>query len=154
MYAATQVSQERVVALKVSSADAIAVDSVRERVCRSARPASALGNAHIIPLFEAGEAGGSMFVAMRFVDGPTLADRMARGDLTGHEVLDILTPSAAALDAAHAARLVHGDIKPSNVLLASDGSPYLTDFGMTTGGSQRRRSRGRMPRPSRSRARR
>ena len=98
-----------------------------------------------------------MFVAMQFVDGPTLADRMERGDLSGHEVLDILAPVAAALDAAHASRLVHGDIKPSNILLTGDGHPYVTDFGMTTGAPQaeaaaRPRRGGRTPRPSSSTA--
>jgi tRNA A-37 threonylcarbamoyl transferase component Bud32 len=134
VYEATRLSFGLRVALKIVPATgALESHEAREHARRAARRASALEHEHIITVFEDGDAGAWMFIAMRFVDGPTLADRIGRGDLDVRESLRILGATAAALDAAHEAGLVHGDVKPSNILLTAEGHPYLTDFGMAGG---------------------
>lgn len=135
VYRATQLSAERPVALKVLPTT-VASDTVRDRIRRAARHATALDHDHIIPVYEAGEAGDLMFVAMLLVEGVTLADRIDDRDLPGREALSILAAIASGLDAAHGSRLAHGDIKPSNILLREDGHAYLADFGMTTSASR------------------
>jgi serine/threonine-protein kinase len=131
VYEATDLSLQRRVALKVAPATGeLAGYEARARVRHAALQASALGHEHVIPVFDAGDAGAWMFVAMLLVDGATLSERIDDGDLTVREYLRVLRAIAAALDAAHEAGLVHGDVKPSNILLTAAGHPYLTDFGM------------------------
>jgi serine/threonine-protein kinase len=67
---------------------------------------------------------------MRVVDGQTLADRVRSDGMSARQALALLAPIASALDVAHAARLVHRDVKPQNILLTSSGHPYLADFGV------------------------
>ena len=133
VYRATQLSLDRPVALKVLSSTLVGNRMFRERFRREGRHAALLDHPNIIPVYEAGESNGLMFIAMRLVDGPTLADLIGRGELSGRETLRILGLIASALDAAHAAHLVHRDVKPQNVLLTGAGHPYLADFGVTKG---------------------
>jgi serine/threonine protein kinase len=133
VYRATQLSLERRVALKVFSATLVGDQRLRERFRLEGRHAAALNHPNIIPVYEAGESNGLMFIAMRFVDGPTLADMIMQQALSGRETLRVLEAIASALDAAHEAGLIHRDIKPHNVLLTSGGHPYLADFGITKG---------------------
>jgi hypothetical protein len=74
-----------------------------------------------------------MFIAMRLVDGPSLADLIDTNSISGREALRVVGAIASALDAAHDAGLVHRDIKPQNILLTRAGHPYLADFGITKG---------------------
>ena len=83
-----------------------------------------------MPVFESGEARGLLYIAMRLVEGDTLAERMAAG-LTARETVTLLAPIAAALDAAHAAGLIHRDVKPQNILIGEGGRPFLADFGVS-----------------------
>lgn len=133
VYRATQLSLERPVALKVLSSTLVGNRSFRERFRREGRHAAALEHPNIIPVYEAGESNGLMFIAMRLVDGPTLADLMHKQAVSGRETLRIIGAIASALDAAHDAGLVHRDVKPQNILLTSGGHPYLADFGITKG---------------------
>jgi serine/threonine protein kinase len=133
VYQATQLAVQRQVALKVMPTADIGNRTLRERIRRAGRHATTLGHPHIIPVYEAGEANELMFIAMQLVTGPTLAAQIDDRALSGHEALRILAAIASALDAAHASRLVHGDVKPSNILLTQHGHPFLADFGMTTG---------------------
>ncbi|MBJ7469868.1 MAG: protein kinase [Solirubrobacteraceae bacterium] len=133
VYRATQMSLDRPVALKVLSSTLVGNRTFRERFRREGRHAAALDHPNIIPVYEAGESNGLMFIAMRLVDGPSLADIIERGQLTGNAALGILRAIASALDAAHEAGLVHRDIKPQNMLLTPGGHPYLADFGITKG---------------------
>jgi predicted Ser/Thr protein kinase len=133
VYRATQLSLERRVALKVLSTTLVGNQRFRERFRLEGRHAAALDHPNIIPVYEAGESNGLMFIAMRFVDGPTLADMIIQQALSARETLRILGAIASALDAAHDSGLIHRDVKPHNILMTGGGHPYLADFGITKG---------------------
>ncbi len=129
----------RLVALKVL-APALAGDGEsRQRFIRESRAAAAVDDPHIIPVFEAGETpAGALFIAMRFVPGGDVYSLIRRtGPLSASRAAAIVSPVASALDAAHAAGLVHRDVKPANMLLDTrPGRPdhvYLSDFGLSKG---------------------
>jgi serine/threonine-protein kinase len=146
VYRALDVNLDRWVALKILAPEIGRDSSFRQRFIFESRAAAAVDHPHIIPVFEAGEAGGVLFIAMRYVGGGdvrTLARRL--GPLDPARVASIIAQVASALDAAHAVGLVHRDVKPANMLLgvvAGGGHPdhvYLSDFGlskqaMATGG--------------------
>ncbi len=129
---------QRRVALKILS-PALAPDGAfRQRFIRESRAAAAVDDPHIIPVFEAGEAEGALFIAMRYVPGGDARTMMRQARaLTPDRALAIISPVASALDAAHAAGLVHRDVKPENMLIdARPGRPdhvYLSDFGLSKG---------------------
>jgi hypothetical protein len=131
VYRATQISLDRPVALKVLSSSLDGDRVFRERFEREGRHVAALDHPNIVPVYEAAEADGRMFIAMKLVDGRTLADRIDCGDLGPAEALRILAQIGSALDAAHAAGFVHRDVKPQNILVSESGHPYLADFGVT-----------------------
>ena len=137
VYRATQANLGRKVALKVLSPDLVDEEAFRQRFVRESQMAAAIDHPNIIPIYEAGEVEGTTFLAMRFVDGTDLATRIRGGPLEPRVVVSVLAQVAGALDASHAAGLVHRDVKPANLLLASGHSVdradhvYLTDFGLT-----------------------
>ena len=95
-----------------------------------------LDHANVIPIYEAGEAGGSLFIAMRYVEGLDLKTLLRDGPLPVGRALALIAQVAGALDTAHAHGLVHGDVKPSNVLIDERGHAYLADFGLTRVGDE------------------
>jgi serine/threonine-protein kinase len=125
----------RRVAVKVL-APALGSDaSFRKRFIRESRAAAAVDDPHIVPVYEAGESGGVLFIAMRYVPGHDVGTLLAeRGPLPSAQVAAIISQVASALDAAHASGLVHRDVKPANMLLdVHPGRPdhvYLSDFGL------------------------
>src|ERR1700751_1246275 len=128
----------RQVALKILSPALAADEEFRRRFIRESRSAAAVDDPHIIPGFEAGDANGVLFIAMRYVpsgDAGTLVRRL--GPLPIARAAAIISGVASALDAAHAAGLVHRDVKPANMLVdVRPGRPdhvYLSDFGLTKG---------------------
>ena len=126
----------RVVAVKVLAPGLAADAGFRARFLRESRMAAAVDDPHIIPVFEAGEAGGVLFLAMRYVPGSDVRILVRReGPLSAGRAAGIISAAASALDAAHAAGLVHRDVKPANMLLdARAGRPdhvYLSDFGLS-----------------------
>jgi serine/threonine protein kinase/WD40 repeat protein len=128
----------RVVALKVLAPVLAEDEGFRQRFIRESRAAAAVDDPHIIPVHEAGEAGGVLFIAMRFVAGGDVRSMLRRsGPMPTMRTAAIISPVAAALDAAHAAGLIHRDVKPANMLLdARPGRPdhvYLSDFGLAKG---------------------
>ncbi|HEY7961044.1 MAG TPA: serine/threonine-protein kinase [Solirubrobacteraceae bacterium] len=133
VYRATQLSLERVVALKVLTAELSADPDFRERFRREGLLQAALDHPHIVTVYEAGEADDRLFLAMRMVEGPTLKDLILRRQLDDRRTLRLLTQVAEALDAAHAKGLIHRDVKPQNVLVGAGDHAYLADFGLTKG---------------------
>jgi len=134
---------ERTVALKILAPALAADEAFRQRFIRESRAAAAVDDPHIIPVFEAGEASGVLFIAMRYVRGGDVRSLVSRfGPLPPGRVAEIVSQVASALDAAHGRGLVHRDVKPANMLLdASSGSGrpdhvYLSDFGLSKGSLQ------------------
>jgi serine/threonine-protein kinase len=121
----------RLVALKIMTPAMGSDDMFRQRFIRESRAAAAVDDPHIIPVYEAGEAGQVLFIAMRFVQGGDVRSLLRReGPLPPERVASIVSPVASALDAAHAVGLVHRDVKPANILLDADGTAFITDFGL------------------------
>jgi Protein kinase domain len=138
VYRARDVRLGRWVALKVLGEELARDDAFRRRFIRESRAAAAVDHPNIIPIFDAGEAGGVLFIAMRYVGGQDVHSLLHRaGPLPAARAAGIVAQVASALDAAHACGLVHRDVKPANMLLgglAEDGSEdhvYLSDFGIS-----------------------
>jgi serine/threonine protein kinase len=144
VYLAEQLGPRRPVALKLLSPQAAASEAFRERFLRESELAAAIDHPNVLPVYDAGETDGMLWIAMRYVDGIDLAGLLEReGPLAAEQALALCGQVAGALDAAHARGLVHRDVKPANVLLAmEDGAvthAYLADFGLTRriGGARR-----------------
>jgi streptogramin lyase/predicted Ser/Thr protein kinase len=135
VYRATQVGLERRVALKLITPDLGDDEEFRERFKRESKMAASIEHPHVIPVHEAGEADGRLFISMRYIEGTDLRTMIIeQGRVEPARASRILSQVASALDAAHARGLVHRDIKPGNVLIASEGDAdhaFLTDFGLT-----------------------
>jgi YVTN family beta-propeller protein len=141
VYLARDPRLDRPVALKVLGADLAGDERFRERLLRESRLAAGLDHPNVVPIYEAGEAEGRLFIAMRYVDGVDLRALLRRqGALAPERALALAGQVAEALDAAHARGLVHRDVKPSNVLIDDPGGRdhcYLADFGLTQSASDR-----------------
>ena len=133
VYRATDLSLERPVALKLIAPELAQDERFRARFLREPRLAASLDHPHVIPIHEAGEHDGQLYLAMRFVEGTDLKTILERErKLAPERALAVLAQIADALDTAHRRGLVHRDVKPANVLLDEDGNAYLTDFGVST----------------------
>ncbi len=131
VYRATHLALDRPVALKVIARHLADDDSFRARFLTESRLAARLDHPSIVPVFDARDVDGELFVAMRLIEGGDLKRRIAeRGPLPASEAIDLLGQIASALDAAHAAGIVHRDVKPHNILLEDSGRAFLTDFGL------------------------
>jgi outer membrane protein assembly factor BamB/tRNA A-37 threonylcarbamoyl transferase component Bud32 len=138
VYRARDERLQRQVALKLMAPGRSADESFRQRFIQESRAAAAVDDPHIIPVYEAGEAGGVLYIAMRYVAGGDVQGLLERErQLPAAQVGAIVSAVASALDSAHAAGLVHRDVKPANMLLdSSPGRPdhvYLSDFGLSKG---------------------
>jgi YVTN family beta-propeller protein len=132
VYRATDLSLERPVALKLIAPELAGDEHFRSRFLREPRVAAALDHPNVIPIYEAGEHEGRLYLAMRYVEGSDLKVTLEReGKLSPERAVLVLAQVAGALDAAHRRDLVHRDVKPANVLLDEDEHVYLTDFGIT-----------------------
>ncbi|HEX3875318.1 MAG TPA: serine/threonine-protein kinase [Solirubrobacteraceae bacterium] len=139
VYRAHQVGLGRSVALKVIAADRAADPMFRARFVREAQLAASLDHPNVIPVFEAGDDDGELFIAMRLVDGSDLQRLIERsGPLDAALACRIVARAAAGLEAAHRLGLVHRDVKPANILLAGparDPHVYVSDFGVAKSSS-------------------
>jgi serine/threonine-protein kinase len=126
---------DRLVALKILTPSLASDPEFRRRFIAESRAAAKVDDPHIIPVYEADEANGVLFIAMRFVPGGDLRDVLAsEGPLRPERAMEFISPVATALDAAHAAGLVHRDVKPANILVdvraGRADHVYLSDFGI------------------------
>jgi YVTN family beta-propeller protein len=138
VYRAHDATLDRKVAVKLLAPDLAEDDRFRERFLRESKLAASIEHPHIIPVYEAGEHDGALFIATRYVDGTDLKALLRReGALDPPRVLTIVQQLADALDTAHSRGLVHRDVKPSNVLVAPGDHVYLADFGLTKSTSDR-----------------
>jgi serine/threonine protein kinase len=130
VYRATHVHLGREVALKVLAPELADNDDFRERFLRESRLAASLDHPHVVTVYDAGEVEGTLYIAMRYIDGTDLANLVRRDGLPAPAIaLSMLEQVGGALDAAHERGLIHRDVKPANVLIAA-GNCYLTDFGL------------------------
>jgi tetratricopeptide (TPR) repeat protein len=150
VYKARQIAADRIVALKMIRTDGPAEPDLLARFRTEAEAAAQLQHPNIVQIFEVGAAGHRPFFAMEYVEGGTLADRLAAGPLPPAEVADLLLSLARAVAAAHARGVLHRDLKPANVLLQTENGgrstedkhsdsvlrppssvlPKITDFGL------------------------
>ncbi len=134
VFRAVREPEGAVVALKVMRVELSADDVYRKRFAHEARAAWEVHHKHLVPVLDAGEVDGRAYVAMAFVEGRTLEDRLrAEGVLPVADAVRVVAQVAAGLDALHAAGIIHRDVKPSNVMLDEAGSAALTDFGLAKG---------------------
>jgi YVTN family beta-propeller protein len=141
VYRAEDMRLGRKVALKLLTPQLADNEQFRQRFIRESQLAASLDHPNIIPIYEAGEADGQLFIAMRYVIGNDLKGLLVAqgGPLPADRTLRVMVQIGEALDAAHRAGLVHRDVKPGNILVAAGERPhsghsdhvYLTDFGLT-----------------------
>ncbi|MEU2157360.1 serine/threonine-protein kinase [Streptomyces sp. NPDC019396] len=138
VYSARDLRLDRTVALKLLAPELARNDTFRRRFTHESRVAAAIDHPHIVPIFEAGETEGILYIAMRYVSGLDLRALLDRdGPLSTTTAIRIAAQVASALDAAHEHDLVHRDVKPGNILVAKGTDSdhpehvYLTDFGLT-----------------------
>ena len=138
VYKARDPFLDRIVALKIVKAALLAEDPLLvERFHREARAAARLKHPHIVTVYEAQQVQGIWYMAMEYLPGGSLADRLReRGPLPLEEVVRVLGEVASALDHAHSQGVVHRDIKPSNILFDRDGRAVVTDFGLARAASE------------------
>ena len=129
VYRARDTRLDRSVAIKVLAGALAADPQFRERFDREARVISSLSHAHICALFDVGHEQGVDFLVMEYLDGETLAERIAKGALKVSDALRIGIEIAGALDVAHRAGIIHRDLKPGNIMLTKAGAKLL-DFGL------------------------
>ncbi|MBD0372314.1 MAG: protein kinase [Pyrinomonadaceae bacterium] len=130
VYLAQDTQLDRVVALKILPKDFAASPERMRRFLQEARAASALSHPNAAHIYEIGEAEGTAFIAMEYVEGETLAEKIVSGRLKPEEIADIGVQVADCLDEAHSKGIVHRDIKPTNIMLTSRGQVKVLDFGL------------------------
>jgi serine/threonine-protein kinase len=130
VYRAWQESLQRTVALKMIPNAAFAKSQDMARLRIEALAAARLQHPNIVPVYDVGEEGGHPWFSMRYIDGVTLSQRLTNGPLQPREAVSLLIPIVEAIGAAHRAGVLHRDLKPANILIARDGTPFVTDFGL------------------------
>jgi serine/threonine protein kinase len=130
VYKAIQKSLGRPVALKLLAPERVGDPAFAQRFAREARALAALSHPHIVAIHDFGEAAGSYFLTMEFVDGLNLRQLMQSRRLSPEEALAIVPPVCAALQCAHEHGIVHRDIKPENILIDKAGHVKIADFGI------------------------
>ncbi len=130
VYRARDTRLNRDIALKILPGEFAANPDRRRRFEREAQLTSTLNHPNIVVIHDIGESGGVHFMAMEYVDGETLADRLQRGPIAVSEAVDLARQIAEALARAHGAGVIHRDLKPSNIMVTRDGRVKVLDFGL------------------------
>lgn len=131
VYLARHQSLDRDVAIKMLHVAYKDDDTFIERFRREAQIVGKLDHPNIVPIYDFADAGLHPYLVMKYIEGETLKQYLRRNkDITLTEVMRIMTAVADALDFAHKRGILHRDVKPSNIMISSDGQPYLTDFGL------------------------
>src|SRR4051812_27524531 len=130
VYKAYDEKLHRVVALKVLPPEAISQEDRRRRFLQEARAASALNHPHILTVYEVGEDDGKPYIAMEFIEGETLRQKIRERGLQLKEAIEIALQIAEGLNRAHEFGIVHRDLKPENLMIRSDGYAKILDFGL------------------------
>ena len=129
VYKARDTRLDRIVAVKILTPAFAADAELRERFDREARAISRFDHPHICALHDVGEQSGTSYLVMQYLEGETLAERVARGPLPIGQALTTAIETASALDRAHRAGIIHRDLKPGNIMLTKSGAKLL-DFGL------------------------
>ena len=130
VYLAEDTKLDRKVALKILPPEVASHRDRMDRFVREAKAAAALNHPNIAHMYEIGESDGTHFIAMEFIDGVTLRDKIHREHTELRKLLRYLQHSAEGLAKAHAAGIVHRDLKPDNLMITSDGHAKILDFGL------------------------
>jgi tRNA A-37 threonylcarbamoyl transferase component Bud32/tetratricopeptide (TPR) repeat protein len=130
VYQAKHAKLRRRVALKVLRITASLDDEERARFQAEIKANARLQHANVVQIYEAGEHAGSPYLALEYVEGGNLREKLASGPLPPHSAVEIVRQLADAVHAAHTAGIVHRDLKPANVLLTPNGQPKVADFGL------------------------
>lgn len=130
VYRARSTTPRRIVALKMLQSGALATEEERRRFREEAEKGGRLEHPAIVPVYDVGEFQGQMYFVMRFIEGCTLAQRLAEGPIPSREAAQILARVCDAIEFAHGRGVVHRDLKPSNIILDERGEPHVTDFGL------------------------
>jgi len=130
VYRARQAALDRVVAVKMILGAHLASPEHVRRFQAEAKAAARLRHSHIVHIHEVGQLNGQDFFAMEYIEGESLAERLARGPIGPDEAVRLLAAVARAVDHLHSQQIVHRDLKPSNILIDAGGEPYVTDFGL------------------------
>jgi serine/threonine-protein kinase len=135
VYRAEDTTLHRTVALKFLPESAAHTERVNERLKEEARTASALNHPNICTIYEVGEDAGEMFIAMEYIEGRTLSELIQQGPLPIEKVLRYSSQISSALAHAHERGVVHGDLKPQNIIVTPPGEAKILDFGLARRGN-------------------
>ena len=144
VYKAHDTKLERAVALKFLAAHALEDPEYKARFVREAKAAARLDHQNVCPVYEIDEVDGRTFIAMAFLEGQTLKNKIAERPLKLDEVLDVAVQTAQGLQVAHDKEIVHRDIKPANLMLTAEGQVKIMDFGLAQLAEQSRLTKSAM----------
>jgi len=130
VYEARQKGLDRSVAIKMILASHLAAPDLVHRFQAEAKAAARLRHSHIVPIHDVGQLHGQDYFSMEYIDGESLAQRIAKGPLEPLTAVRIVATVARAVEHLHHQGIIHRDLKPSNILLDSEEQPYVTDFGL------------------------